>query len=162
MTRRVWTEEEDAYIRTHYIADGAASVARHLDRTSNSIRQRASQLGATRKPEAWTEEKEEYIVRNYAAMTNTRMAAALDTSMATFHNRVAKLIAEGRIERKQRWSELPSAREERSDALSRVNATMSLTITFELPNTLSDGETAIMIGEIRAAVERIKRAHATD
>jgi len=41
----LWTDADDAVMRKHYTANGSAFVAKQLNRTRNSIKQRARKLG---------------------------------------------------------------------------------------------------------------------
>lgn len=76
MSRRPWTEEEDAFIREHYASMTAREIAESLGRTVPSVEDRLNKAGL-RKIAPWTEEERAFVTSRYASTPNKELARAV-------------------------------------------------------------------------------------
>lgn len=87
---RRWTEDEDAYIRTHYQQLSIRAIAEHLGRTAYAVQRRASVKG-WRKQTGWTRDEDTYLYTHYQTQSARVIAEHLGRTMQAVQKRaVAK------------------------------------------------------------------------
>lgn len=64
---RLFTEQEDDFIRANYQQMPSGAVAAHLNRPIQSVRNRAVKLGVTRRLKRWTEEEDQLLIQTWKA-----------------------------------------------------------------------------------------------
>ncbi len=94
---RVWTADEDEYLREHYGKKTRREIAEAIGRTVPLVSWRARKLGLTsgrrtmEKPRPWTETEDE-ILRGYCGvMTYDQLAENLDRTSASVAGRIVRL-----------------------------------------------------------------------
>lgn len=94
---RLWTDEEDAYLRKHYGKMTRKELAEALDRTIPLVSWRARKLGLTvgrrtvDKPRSWTAQEDTYVRENFDQMTYEAIAEELDRTSAAVASRIVRL-----------------------------------------------------------------------
>lgn len=81
-----WTDEEKAYLIEHYAKDGAEKVAKHLNRTSGSVKTAACKLGVALLKERGTrlpEKERDYIHKHADCLSINRIAKDLNRNFFT-------------------------------------------------------------------------------
>lgn len=108
--QRIWTPEEDAYLRKHYSTDYMVDIARHLDRHVAALSSRTRKLGLAKQKghraleSAWTKSEDARLRRLYDTHSYNAIADKLGRTRAMVARRVRKLglrkAPEGRRPRK--------------------------------------------------------------
>lgn len=84
MKGREWTRDEEAYLKEHYPREGCKPVARHLGRSENAVKLRASRLGLDRRAQIqyhrWTTREILFLEKWYPLKGGNYVAAKLGIS----------------------------------------------------------------------------------
>jgi len=88
--QRPWTATEIAFLRDHYLVDGATRIARDLDRTFSSVANRARRLGLLRK-RRWTRGDDLKLELLWDTTTLRGLSKKLGRTQATIYARAQKL-----------------------------------------------------------------------
>lgn len=93
MLIRMWTEEEDNYLREHYSNEKIEDISQHLDRSINSIKTRLSILRIKRTKHRFTVSEDFYIRRWYYKKSCSELAEDLgiDTDVVMHRIKYLKL-----------------------------------------------------------------------
>ena len=90
---RVWTDEQDAFLRTYYPKHGARYCAEHLGRTASACGVRAGVIGVSAPPQArWDQSHDAQLSRLHADGWLIReIARELGFSQQTVHRHAQRL-----------------------------------------------------------------------
>ena len=89
LSDRLWTSEEENWLRLNYNELGKDACAQHLDRTPGSIEHKVNILQiATRN---WTNEDTEWLIANYATTPTLTCAEFLNRSTSSITSKAASL-----------------------------------------------------------------------
>ena len=89
LSDRIWTVEEETWLRLNYNELGKDACAQHLDRTPGSIEHKVNILQiATRN---WTDEDTEWLIANYATTPTRTCAEFLNRSTSSITSKAAIL-----------------------------------------------------------------------
>lgn len=103
LTRRRWTNEEEAELRNLYGNESVSEIARRLERSENSVRKRASALGLKsnhRKYSSvrrfWNDDEEWTLVEKFNNTDTQELAKELNRSETAIINRARLINVENR------------------------------------------------------------------
>lgn len=88
--RRLWTSEEDAYLREHYFERGARHCCEALGRPFRALVKRAARVGAQRR-RPWTEQEDGHLRIMWGPHTIPQIARRLGRSEQAVYWRARKL-----------------------------------------------------------------------
>lgn len=128
MSRRPWTEEEEAFLREHYASMTAREIAERLGRTTPSVEKRLNKVGP-RKIASWTEE-ERAVVAARQSWTAAQLATVLNRSACSI--RCARRVILG-----PRWSSAPWTEEQRALIISHYASTPNKELARAVGRTVS-------------------------
>lgn len=89
MERKVWTIEEENFIRENYYKLEAKEIAEHLERTLSSVRHKINRMDIVGKK--WTDEEIEYLKNNYLMKTNKELSKELNRSKTAIDIKINRL-----------------------------------------------------------------------
>lgn len=103
LTRRRWTSAEEAELWSLYGNEPVAEIARHLKRSENSVRKRASVLGLksnhrkySNERRFWSDDEEWTLVEKFHNTDTQELAKELDRSETAIINRARLINVENR------------------------------------------------------------------
>ena len=79
LSNRVWTSEEEAWLKLNYANLGKEACAQHLNRTPSSIEHKVNKLHCSAL--TWSDEDIAWLIANYATTPTTVCAEFLDRSV---------------------------------------------------------------------------------
>lgn len=89
LSDRIWTSEEEAWLRLNYNDLGKDTCAKHLNRTPGSIEHKVNRLQISAR--IWTDEDTKWLIANYAMIPNTTCAEFLNRSTSSITSKAASL-----------------------------------------------------------------------
>lgn len=103
LTRRRWTDEDEAKLCSLYGNKSVAVIAQDLKRSENSVRKRASILGLksdnrkySKERRLWSDEEEWTLVEKFHNTDTQELAKELDRSETAIINRARLINVESR------------------------------------------------------------------
>lgn len=100
---KIWTEEEDEFLRKHYQSEGGIYCADALNRTKAAITNRVLKLGLSY-IKKWTDEESKFLINN-PNMSIKEIASKLNRPIATVSNHKSKLGLTNKMAPKIEWTE---------------------------------------------------------
>ena len=88
---RLWTKEEDEYLRQNYPTGSLKEIAEHLRRSVSACMHRAGKIGV-RRATNWTEEEDTFLKMNYFTMSAKEIAEYLGRTERTCMHRAANVL----------------------------------------------------------------------
>ena len=85
-----WTNQEVEFLRKHYLEMSPKKCAERLNRTINSIYQKAMSIGLIRQPH-YTDQELKYIRLNYAHKGPTTLSREMDRSLTAIRDMAVRL-----------------------------------------------------------------------
>ena len=89
LSDRIWTSEEEAWLRLNYVDLGKNACAQYLNRTPGSIEHKVNKLQISTRN--WTTEDIEWLIANYAATPTPACAEFLNRSISSITTKAASL-----------------------------------------------------------------------
>lgn len=86
-----WTDEEVRYLKRNYLDKKYSTIADELDRTTSSVKCKASKLGLKKQTGTWEEKEVKFLKQNYGQdgkMTAKEISKELDRSVDSVQNKI--------------------------------------------------------------------------
>ena len=96
---RLWSKDQDEFLRQNYLTMPIKEIAEHLGRTAGACSVRAGSLGI-RKNKYWTDEQDEFLRQNHRTMSFKQIAEQLGRTEAACGTR-ARLLG---LRKEKEWS----------------------------------------------------------
>lgn len=89
--KKIWTEEEEQYIKQNYPKLNTRKVAEHLKRSPGAIRAKAFRIELKKKEDSieWTEEEEAYLKDNYFSLDLDILSKELGRTQNAIRNKAS-------------------------------------------------------------------------
>ncbi len=89
--QKFWTLEEEEFLKENFVAFNIQEIAKQLERSPNSLRNKAYKLQLRKETVLWTEEEEEYLKTHYCKQSYQAIALALNRTDSAVLNKASKL-----------------------------------------------------------------------
>lgn len=89
---RLWTKEDDEYLRQNYSNGSLKEIAEYLGRSISACMHRAGKIGVRRATNNWTEEEDTFLKLNYFTMSAKEIAEYLGRTERTCMHRAANVL----------------------------------------------------------------------
>jgi len=89
LSDRIWTSEEETWLKLNYVDLGREACAQYLSRTPGSIEHKVTNLQISDR--LWTDEDTEWLIANYATTSMTACVEFLNRSPSSITSKAARL-----------------------------------------------------------------------